>query len=98
MTKTPKQIVDDFFFEHLGVDPELEPNEQDRFKHLNFDELYSLAQHVIGSRIGLRSSGHIKDGLTGLLTEERQNLFKLEQQQLKENIDFHSKKYKIEKQ
>jgi len=32
------------------------------------------------------------------LTEERQNLFKLEQQQLKENIDFHSKKYKIEKQ
>ena len=98
MTKTPQQIVDDFFLEHLGVEPELEPNELDRFKRPNLDELNSLAQHVIGSRIGLRSSGHIKDDLTGLLTEERQNLFKLEQQQLKENIDFHSKKYKIEKQ
>lgn len=65
MTKTPQQIVDDFFLEHLGVEPESEPNELDRFKHLNLDELNSLAQHVIGSRIALRSSGYIKDGLTG---------------------------------
>lgn len=98
MTKTAQKIVDDFFFEHLGVEPELEANELDRFKLLNLDELCSLAQHVIGSRIGLRSSGHIKDGLTGSLTEERQALFKLDEQQLKENIDFHSKKYQIEKQ
>lgn len=78
--------------------PESEPHELDRFKRLNLDELNSLTQHVIGSRIALRSSGHIKDGLTGLLTEERLALFKLDEQQLKENLDFHSKKYKIEKQ
>lgn len=97
MTKTPKQIVDDFFFEHGGIEPDPEPDEFDRFKNLNHDELNELASFGIGLRIGLRSSGHIKDGLTGALTEERLALFKLNEQQLKETIDRHSKAYKTER-
>ena len=96
MTKTSKQIVDDFFFEYGGIEPDPEPDEFDRFKNLNLDELYEMASFGIGLRIGLRSSGHIKDGLTGSLTEERLALFKLDEQQLKETIDRHSKAFKTE--
>lgn len=39
MCKTPKQIVDDFFFEYGGIEPNPVPDEFDRFKNLNLDEL-----------------------------------------------------------
>lgn len=97
MCKTPKQIVDDFFFEYGGIEPDPVPDEFDRFKNLNLDELNELASFGIGLRIGLRSSGHIKDDLIGSFVHEQQNLFRLSVQQLKETIDQHSKAYKAER-
>lgn len=55
MCKTPKQIVDDFFFEYGGIEPDPVPDEFDRFKNLNLDELNELASFGIGLRIGLRT-------------------------------------------
>jgi len=97
MTKKQKQIVDDFFFEYGGIEPDPEPDEFDRFKNLNLDELYSLAKYIIGSRIALHFSGQTQENQTELLLNEEQNLFKLNEQQLKESIDHHSKAYKAEK-
>ena len=97
MTKTQKQIVDDFFFEYGGTGPAAEPNKFDRFKNLNLDELYSLAKHIIGLRIALHFSGQTQENQTALLLNEEQNLFQLSEQQLKESIDHHSTAYKVEK-
>jgi len=95
MTKTLQQLTDSFFLESFDIQPE--STELDRFHNLNFDELYSLAKHVIGLRIALHFSGQTQENQTKLLLNEEQNLFQLSEQQLKESIDHHSTAYKAEK-
>ncbi|MBQ0138192.1 MAG: hypothetical protein KBT36_02750 [Kurthia sp.] len=92
MTKKSKDIVDQFLLEHLNVAPSLDQ----RFNGLNSDELHELAQHAIGLRIALRTSGKIQDDHRGALSNELQNLFQLNDIQIKEKIIFHSEKLKTE--
>lgn len=95
MTKILQQLTDSFFLESFDIQPE--STELDRFHKLNFDELYSLAKHIIGLRIALHFSGQTKENQTELLLNEEQNLFQLNEEQLKESIDHHSTAYKAEK-
>jgi hypothetical protein len=96
MTKNLQQLVDKFFSENLGLKPE--SSKLGTFDHLSLDELRSLAEHGIRMRVALRSSNQIKDDLRSLLIEEDLNLYQLNEQQLKEKIDYHSKKLQIERQ
>lgn len=95
MTKTLHQLTENFFLENFDIQPE--STELDRFHNLNLDELFSLAKYVIGLRIALHFSSQTQENQTELLLNEEQNLFKLNEQQLKESIDHHSKAYKVEK-
>lgn len=94
MTKKSQQPVDDFLLENLGI----KASGPGIFDQVTIDELRSLAEHGIRLRIALRSSGRIKDGLTGSLVEEDLNLYQLNEQQLKEKIDYHSKELQREHQ
>lgn len=92
MTKNSKDIVDQFLLEHLNLAASLD----ERFNELNSDELHELAQHAIGLRIALRTSGKIQDDHRGALSNELQNLFQLNDVQIKEKIIFHSEQLKTE--
>lgn len=75
----------------------LNPIKFGQFDGLSKDELYELADHSIGLRIALRSSGKIQDNLADELFDESQDLYLLDENQLKEKIDYHASQYQLEK-
>lgn len=68
-----------------------------KIEELDDQELYELAQSVIGCRINLRSSGKVPEDDREDLAMQLQSLFGLNRAELVQTIRFHSNKYKIEK-
>lgn len=67
-----------------------------KIEELDDQELYELAQSVIGCRISLRSSGKVSEDDREDLAMQLQSLFELNRVELVQAIQFHSEKYKIE--
>lgn len=69
---------------------------QEKKYSLENDMLRSELQHVIGLRVSLRSAGLIQDGDSELM-RELQNIFRLNDQEVQERIEFHMAKNKEER-
>ncbi|HGW3737746.1 TPA: hypothetical protein ACNH0K_003891 [Acinetobacter baumannii] len=67
-----------------------------KIEELDDQELYELAQSVIGYRISLRSSGKIPENDRENLAMELQTLYELNRKLLIQTIYFHLNKYKNE--
>ncbi|TPU27389.1 hypothetical protein FJU43_20030 [Acinetobacter baumannii] len=67
-----------------------------KIEELDDQELYELAQSVIGCRISLRSSGRVPEDDREDLAMQLQSLFELNRAELIQNILLHSDRYKKE--
>ncbi|HCU1834446.1 hypothetical protein [Acinetobacter baumannii] len=67
------------------------------FDDLNESELYRLAQSGIGNRISLRASGALPEDDREALSQELQNLYALDKEQLIQSIKRHAEAFKREK-
>ncbi|MDC4516605.1 hypothetical protein OHW15_17000 [Acinetobacter baumannii] len=68
-----------------------------KIEELDDQELYELAQSVIGCRISLRSSGKVPEDDREDLAMQLQSLFDLNRVELIQTIQIHSDKYRKEK-
>lgn len=68
-----------------------------KIEELDDQELYELAQSVIGCRISLRSSGKVPEDDLEDLALQLQSLFELNRAELIQTIQIHSYKYRKEK-
>ncbi|WP_323740302.1 hypothetical protein [Acinetobacter oleivorans] len=68
-----------------------------KIEELDDQELYELAQSVIGCRISLRSSGKVPEDDRENLAMQLQSLFELKRAELIQTIQIHSDKYRKEK-
>lgn len=68
-----------------------------KIEELDDQELYELAQSVIGCRISLRSSGKVPEDDREDLAMQLQSLFELNRTELIQTIQIHSDKYRKEK-